>query len=49
MLQLNLGMILKRLSFGIGAEEEEPVDLEVVSTDATIADYCKKLGIETPF
>ena len=42
-------------------EEEEPVDLEAVSaelkkldqemreTDATIADYCKQLGIETPF
>ena len=42
-------------------EEEEPVDLEAVAqelkaidtdmatTDATIADYCKQLGIETPF
>ena len=42
-------------------EEEEPVDLATVSnalkaidtdmttTDATIADYCKQLGIETPF
>lgn len=42
-------------------EEEEPVDLGAVSaelkslendmqkTDATIADYCKQLGIETPF
>jgi len=42
-------------------EEEEPVDLKVVAkelrevaealeaTDATIADYCKQLGIESPF
>ena len=42
-------------------EEEEPVDLQAVSdalkdldkemetTDATIADYCKQLGIDTPF
>jgi type I restriction enzyme M protein len=42
-------------------EEEEPIDLEVVSkelkaldkemktTDATIADFCKQLEIETPF
>jgi type I restriction enzyme M protein len=42
-------------------EEEEPVDLATVSnalkaidtdmatTDATIADYCKQLGIDTPF
>jgi len=42
-------------------EEEEPVDLasiskelksvaeESLSTDATIADYCKQLGIDTPF
>ncbi|WP_020538158.1 type I restriction-modification system subunit M [Lewinella cohaerens] len=42
-------------------EEEEPVDLAAVSndlkaidadmatTDATIADYCKQLGIDTPF
>jgi type I restriction enzyme M protein len=42
-------------------EEEEPVDLQVVSgelktldndmqeTDAVIADYCKQLGIDTPF
>ncbi len=42
-------------------EEEEPVDLEAVAnelrqleqdmkeTDATIADYCKQLGIEAPF
>jgi len=42
-------------------EEEEPVDLVTVSselktidsdmksTDATIADYCKQLGIDTPF
>jgi len=42
-------------------EEEEPVDLEAVAqelkaidtdmatTDATIADYCKQLGTETPF
>ncbi|MGK7392602.1 MAG: type I restriction-modification system subunit M [Candidatus Cyclobacteriaceae bacterium M2_1C_046] len=42
-------------------EEEEPVDLETVSTelkqlerdmngtDAEIEDYCKELGIETPF
>jgi type I restriction enzyme M protein len=42
-------------------EEEEPVDLAKVShelralaeqsrgTDATIADYCKQLGIDTPF
>lgn len=42
-------------------EEEEPVDLEVVSkelqslekkiqsTDSIIADYCNQLGIETPF
>lgn len=42
-------------------EEEEPVDLtavanelksldkDMISTDATIADYCKQLGIEAPF
>ena len=42
-------------------EEEEPVDLTAISselkaidtamatTDATIADYCKQLGIDTPF
>ncbi|WP_149274973.1 type I restriction-modification system subunit M [Pareuzebyella sediminis] len=42
-------------------EEEEPVDLQAVSqqlqqlaqdikeTDATIADYCQQLGIDTPF
>ena len=42
-------------------EEEEPVDLATVSnalkaidtdmatTDATIADYCQQLGIDTPF
>ena len=42
-------------------EEEEPVDLQTVShqlqqlehhitkTDTTIADYCKQLGIDTPF
>ncbi len=42
-------------------EEEEPVDLAAVAqelkaidkdmatTDATIADYCNQLGIETPF
>jgi type I restriction enzyme M protein len=42
-------------------EEEAPVDLAAVSkelrevaeqsrsTDATIADYCKQLGIDTPF
>ncbi|MEQ9285400.1 MAG: type I restriction-modification system subunit M [Cyclobacteriaceae bacterium] len=42
-------------------EEEEPVDLtavanelkslnkDMLSTDKTIADYCKQLGIETPF
>ncbi len=42
-------------------EEEEPVDLQAVSqqlkqleqeiqtTDATLADYCKQLGIDTPF
>ena len=42
-------------------EEEEPVDLASVSnalkaidtdmatTDATIADYCNQLGIDTPF
>ncbi|SHJ62069.1 type I restriction enzyme M protein [Reichenbachiella agariperforans] len=42
-------------------EEEEPVDLaavanelkslekDMLSTDGTIADYCKQLGIETPF
>jgi len=42
-------------------EEEEPVDLQAVSqqlqqleqdikeTDTTIADYCKQLGIDTPF
>lgn len=42
-------------------EEEEPVDLKMVSeelktlkkeiqeTDSTIADYCKELGIDTPF
>ena len=42
-------------------EEEEPVDLAAVSkelkaidtdmatTDATIADYCNQLGIDTPF
>ena len=42
-------------------EEEEPVDLaavskelkaidkDMVTTDATIADYCKQLGIDTPF
>ena len=42
-------------------EEEEPVDLATVSSelkaidtamaaaDATIADYCKQLGIDTPF
>lgn len=42
-------------------EEEEPVDLQAVSqklkqleqeikeTDATIANYCKQLGIDTPF
>jgi type I restriction enzyme M protein len=42
-------------------EEEEPVDLATVSkelrevaersrsTDATIANYCNQLGIETPF
>lgn len=42
-------------------EEEEPVDLasvskelkevaeQIKSTDATIADYCKQLGIDTPF
>tara|TARA_R110000737_G_scaffold61221_2_gene88294 strand:+ start:7345 stop:8919 length:1575 start_codon:yes stop_codon:yes gene_type:complete len=42
-------------------EEEEPVDLtavsqdlkalekEIANTDSTIADFCKELGIETPF
>ncbi len=42
-------------------EEEEPVDLQTVSqelksldkdiqeTDEAIADYCKQLGIDTPF
>jgi type I restriction enzyme M protein len=42
-------------------EEEEPVDLasvsnalkaidtDMVTTDATIADYCKQLDIDTPF
>ena len=31
------------------AQELKAIDTDMAATDATIADYCKQLGIETPF
>ncbi len=31
------------------AQELKAIDADMAATDATIADYCKQLGIETPF